>query len=133
MKIVRGWEEEGVTIPAPYNRTIKVLYAPDKHDVPELTFSYALIHSHSSTDMHAHDRPELIIIVSGRGKCVGDDGETDIEPDTVLWVPAGENHQMVNTGYETLKLATVFIPAYTAEENYARCLEAAKAAAELQK
>ena len=36
---------------------------------------------------------------------------------------------MVNTGYETLKLATVFVPGYTAEENYARCMEAAKAAA----
>jgi hypothetical protein len=35
---------------------------------------------------------------------------------------------MKNTAAETLKLATVFIPAYTAESNYARCLEAGKAA-----
>ena len=133
MKIVRGWEEEGVTIPAPYNRTIKVLFAPDQHDVKEITFSYALIHSQSSTDMHTHDRPELIIVVSGRGKCRDEHGEVDIEPDTVIWCEAGEKHQMVNTGYETLKLATVFLPAYTAAENYARCLEAAKAAAEGQK
>jgi oxalate decarboxylase/phosphoglucose isomerase-like protein (cupin superfamily) len=37
-------------------------------------------------------------------------------------------HQMINTGPETLKLATVFVPGYTAEFNYNRCLEAAEAA-----
>jgi mannose-6-phosphate isomerase-like protein (cupin superfamily) len=42
-------------------------------------------------------------------------------------VPAGERHQIVNTGYAPVKLATVFIPAYTAAENYQRCLDAAKA------
>lgn len=130
MKIVRSWEDEGVTIPAPYNRTIKVLLAPDKNDVPELTFSHVLIHSHSSTDMHSHDRPELIYIISGRGKCVTDNGEYELEPDTVIWAEKGENHQMVNTGYETLKFVTVFVPAYTAESNYARCMDAAKAAEE---
>jgi mannose-6-phosphate isomerase-like protein (cupin superfamily) len=49
-----------------------------------------------------------------------------------LWVPAGEPHQMINTGSEPLKLATVFVPAYTAEENYARCLKAAAAARQPQ-
>lgn len=132
MQLVRGWEEEGVTVPAPYNRTIKVLLAPDKNNVPEITMSYALIHSMSCTDKHTHDRPELIIIVSGRGKCVTDSGEYPVEPDTVIWCEANEVHQMVNTGYETLKLATVFLPAYTAEENYARCVEAAKAAAAIK-
>lgn len=128
MQIVRSWEEEGVTIPAPYHRTIKVMLAPDHHDVKEITFSHALIHAQSSTDMHTHDRPELILIVSGRGKCRTAQGEVDVEPDTAIWVEAGEAHQMVNTGYETLKLATVFVPAYTAAENYARCMDAAKAA-----
>lgn len=127
MKIARAWEEQGVTIPAPYHRTIKVFFAPDR-GVPHITFSHALIHQYSSTDYHTHDRPELILIVSGRGKCVTESGEYAVEPDMALWVEAGEGHQMVNTGYETLKLATVFVPAYTAEENYARCLAAAKAA-----
>jgi hypothetical protein len=37
-------------------------------------------------------------------------------------------HQIVNTGYEPIKLATVFIPAYKANENYKRCLDAAQRA-----
>ena len=43
MEIVKAWEEAGVKIPAPYSRTIKVLFAPDKGGVDELTFSFALL------------------------------------------------------------------------------------------
>jgi len=128
MKIVRAWEEPGVTVPAPYARHIKVLFAPDRGDVKDLTFSFALIYPESCTDMHTHDRPELIFIVNGRGKSICNGTEYSVEPDTILWIEAGEEHQMINTGNDTLKLATVFIPPYTAEANYSRCMKAAEAA-----
>jgi mannose-6-phosphate isomerase-like protein (cupin superfamily) len=125
MEIARAWEEEGVKIPAPYSRTIKMIFAPDKRNVEEISFSFALIDPGSQTDYHTHDRPELIYVVSGRGisKCEGE--EIEVQGHTVLWVRAGEKHQMRNTGAETLKLATVFVPGYTADFNYNRCLEAA--------
>jgi mannose-6-phosphate isomerase-like protein (cupin superfamily) len=126
MKLVKAFEEQGQTIPEPYKRNIKVLFAPDKNDVPEITFSHAIIYPHSQTDYHKHDRPELIYIVTGRGASICDGKEVPVEPDTVLWVQAGEMHQMINRSDETMKLATVFIPGYTAEENYARCQNAAK-------
>lgn len=126
MEIVRAWEEEGVKIPPPYARTIKVLYAPDRRDVPELTFSLALIDPGGQTDYHAHDRPELIYVVSGRGISICEGESVEVQGDVVLWVRAGEKHRLINTGAETLKLATVFVPAYTAESNYRRCLEAAE-------
>lgn len=126
MKLVRTWEEKGVTVPAPYARNIKVFFAPDKEGVEELTFTHALIYPESQTDYHTHDRGELIYIVSGRGIAVCEGVETPIEPDVALWIPAGEKHQMKNTGNETLKLATVFVPAYNAADNYKRCLDAAK-------
>ncbi len=126
MEIVKAWEENGVKVPAPYARTIKVLFAPDAHNVGELTFSFALIDPGGQTDYHTHDRPELIFIVSGRGVGVCEGESHEVQGDMVLYIRAGEKHQMINTGAETLKLATVFIPAYTAAENYARCLNAAK-------
>jgi len=129
MILVKAWEEQGVEIPAPYRRRIKVLLAPDKEGVAELTFSHALLPPEGKTDYHTHDRPELIYIVAGEGICLHEGVETPIKEDMVLWVPAGERHQMINTGYTQMKLATVFIPAYSAQENYNRCLEAAKAAA----
>lgn len=125
MKIVKGWEEEGVKIPAPYSRTIKVLFAPDKGGVDELTFSLAIIDPGGQTDYHVHDRPELIYVVSGRGTWICEGRSHSVQADVALWVSAGEMHQLKNTGAETLKLATVFVPAYTAAENYRRCLEAA--------
>lgn len=126
MKVVKAWEEQGVTVPDPYRRTIKVLLAPDKEGVDELTLSHAILHPGGQTDYHSHDRPELICVLAGRGIAVCEGAEMPVEPDVVLWVARGEKHQMRNTGAETLKLLTVFIPAYTAEENYRRCLEAAR-------
>jgi mannose-6-phosphate isomerase-like protein (cupin superfamily) len=125
MEVVKAWEEEGVKIPAPYSRTIKVLFAPDRHNVDDLTFTFALIDPGGQTDYHTHDRPELIYIVSGRGESICEGKSVTVEPDVVLYVRAGEKHQMKNTGPETLKLATVFVPAITAEFNYDRCLSGA--------
>jgi mannose-6-phosphate isomerase-like protein (cupin superfamily) len=126
MKIVKAWEEKGVEIPAPYRRQIKVIFAPDKEGVEELLFSHAILPPNGRTDYHSHDRPELIYVVSGKGICVHEGEETPVQEDVAMWVPAGEPHQMINTGDVPLKLATVFVPAYKASENYRRCLDAAK-------
>jgi mannose-6-phosphate isomerase-like protein (cupin superfamily) len=99
--------------------------APDHNNVQELTFSFALIDPGGSTDYHSHDRPELIYIVSGEGISTCEGESVEVREDVVLWVRAGEQHQMKNTGAGVLKLATVFIPPYTAAENYKRCLDAA--------
>lgn len=130
MKIVNAWEEKGVEIPAPYRRQIKVLFAPDKEGVDELTFSHAILPPNGRTDYHVHDRPELIYVVSGSGVCVHEGQETMVKEDVALWVPTGEYHQLINTGDVPLKLATVFVPAYTASQNYKRCVDAAQAAAD---
>lgn len=126
MKIVKAWEEQGVEVHEPYRRRIKVLFAPDKGEVGELTFSHAIIPSGSKTDYHDHDRPELIYIVSGEGLCICEGEEIPVTADMAMWVAAGEKHQLVNTSYLPLKLATIFIPPYTASENYDRCLKAAE-------
>jgi mannose-6-phosphate isomerase-like protein (cupin superfamily) len=126
MEIIRCWEEEGMTIPEPYKRHLKVFLAPDKRSVSEITFSHAIIYPKSKTDYHKHDRPELIMVLSGRGVSICDGIETPLEPDMALWVKAGEMHQIVNYGEEAMKLATVFIPAYTAEELLGGIMEAAK-------
>jgi mannose-6-phosphate isomerase-like protein (cupin superfamily) len=126
---VKAWEEKGVSVGAPYRRDIKVILAPDKHGVKELTFVQAILHPGSQTDYHIHDRPELITIVTGRGVAVCEGKETPIEPDMVLWMPAGEKHQIKNTGPETMKLANVFIPAITEAETVGPRLQAAADAA----
>ena len=126
MEIIKYWEEDGITVTEPYKRHVKVLLAPDKRNVSEITFSHVTIYPKSKTDYHKHDRPELIMVLSGRGVSICDGVETPLEPEIALWVKADEMHQVVNTGDDMLKLATVFVPAYTAEELLAGIMEAAK-------
>lgn len=126
MEVIKCWEEKSVDIPAPYSRHIKMMLAPDVRNVPEITFSHAIIDPGSQTDYHKHDRPELIMILSGRGIAVCDGKETPIEPDMALWAKAGEMHQIRNTGPESIKLATVFVPGYTVQENIGRIMKAAE-------
>lgn len=126
MKLVRAADEKGVTIPDPYRRTIRILLAPDKEDVPEVMVSHVTIYAGSHTDYHDHDRPELIYVVSGRGvgKCEGE--EVEVGPDTAMWVPAGEKHEVRNTGAQDMILVTVFVPGYRAKDAYQSCLDRAR-------
>lgn len=126
MKVVKAWEEKGTVIPEPYKREIKVLFAPDKQQVKELTYLHAIFYPGSRSDYHVHDRPELITVVTGRGIALAGKIEIPIEPDMALWVEKGEEHQIINTGSETMKLANVFIPAMTVAETIEPRLEAAK-------
>jgi mannose-6-phosphate isomerase-like protein (cupin superfamily) len=116
MEVIKFSEETGVNIPYPYKREIKVLLAPDKRDVPEIIFTQAIIDPNSKTDYHKHDRPELIIILSGKGISICDSKEVNIEPEMALWVRKDEMHQIINMNKEPLKLATVFVPAFTSDE-----------------
>ena len=128
MEIVRCWEEVGVTIKDPYKRHIKVFLAPDNRNVPEISFNQAIIYPQSQTDYHIHDRPELIYVVTGRGISICDGVEEAIQADKVLWIRAGEKHQIINTGAESIKIATLFVPGYTRQQSYQRCIDAAQEA-----
>ena len=126
MKVVKSWEREEVTINEPYKRTLKVLFAPDKENVEELTFTLVLLHPHSQTDYHMHDRPELMYIISGEGLMIGKDTTYEMRPDMAFWVPKNEMHQMKNTNDYEMKFVSAFIPAFSAHDIYQRCIEAAK-------
>jgi quercetin dioxygenase-like cupin family protein len=127
MRVVKGWEEEGITIQEPYKRTIKTIFSPDeeKGGIKELLFTHAILYPHSQTDYHTHDRPELIYVVYGRGVSICDDKEIKIQTDMALWVLAGEKHQIKNTSDETMKLATMFVPGFSGTDNIKRCVDAA--------
>jgi mannose-6-phosphate isomerase-like protein (cupin superfamily) len=125
VEVLRFWEEEGVTVPEPYKRHIKVMLAPDRRNAPELTFSQVLIYPESKTDYHAHDRPELIVVVSGRGKSICDGKEIGVQADMALRIKPGEKHQLINDGDEMLKLYTFFTPAFSAHDLLSGIMKAA--------
>jgi len=126
MEIIKCWEEKGELINEPFKRNIKLFYGPDKRNVPEINFTQAIIYPGYGTDYHMHDRPELIYVVSGKGIAISEGKEYPIETDVVFWIPGGVMHEVKNTGDETLKLATVFVPGYSAAEHIGRIKDAAK-------
>jgi len=114
----------GIDVPAPYARSIQVLYAPDVRNVDELTFSLVQIEPGGGTDYHVHDRPELIYIVAGSGHVIVDDNEFEVAKGDVLYIREGEWHSLKTTDEKQLQLATVFTPGVTAKSNYDRCIAA---------
>ena len=61
----------------------------------------------SSTPSHEHPWEHEIYILSGRGLAVGEQGETEIAKDSVIFIPPNEHHCIVNNGSETLRLICV--------------------------
>lgn len=47
----------------------------------------------------------------GTGKVITDDGEFTVADNDVIIVPAGTNHNIINTGDVALKLYTIYAPA----------------------
>jgi len=119
-----------VEIPEPFKRVVRVIFAPDRENVRELNLISAIIHPYSSTDYRPRDRTELIYIVSGRGVFVCNDKEYPIEPDTAILVEKGDKIQVKNTHEETLKLVSVYVQPFKAEELYRKLKEMAEKARE---
>ena len=126
MTVIRAKDIKETIIPKPYERSIKVMCAPDVNDVPELNFNLVLIKPGSKTDLHDHDRPELIYIIAGRGEATLGDQTVSLESDVVIWVRKNKIHQIRNTGTEIMKMATLFVPGYTKDDLINARLEAAK-------
>jgi len=59
------------------------------------------------------DNDQFFRIEKGQGKCVIDGNETPIEDGSAVLVPAGSEHNIINTSEsEALKLYTIYCPAH---------------------
>ena len=65
-----------------------------------------------STPHHSHQWEHEVFILSGRGVAVGEQGETQISKDSVVFVPPDEKHCFINNGSEILRFICV-IPIIT--------------------
>lgn len=63
-------------------------------------------------EVHA-DNDQFFRIEAGTGKCVIDDNEYELKDGVAIVVPAGANHNVINTSTtEPLKLYTIYSPAH---------------------
>lgn len=61
--------------------------------------------------LETHDVDQTLVIVEGTGKAYLDGIESVVKPGHLVFVPAGTQHNIVNTGSKALKLFTVYAPA----------------------
>lgn len=56
------------------------------------------------------DVDQVLVFVSGVGEAVVDNEKRQIQPGDLFDVPAGAEHNFINTGTEALKLFTIYSP-----------------------
>lgn len=57
-----------------------------------------------------HDGDQIIYVVKGDGVALLDETSHTFEKGTVLCVPAGSRHNVINTGEDAMKLFTIYAP-----------------------
>lgn len=57
-----------------------------------------------------HDGDQLFVFMSGTGRVVLNGKKTDVGPDSLIAVPAGTKHNVINTGTTRMRIVTVYIP-----------------------
>ena len=113
MKHVREHEVEGFRAPAPHARTLKHLAAPWTIGSQNLWLGMSKIDPGSSSNPHHHDvQEEIFYVVSGHGQIVVGEERADVEPGSVVVVPPGQTHYLVNTSDETLKVLAAVAPPF---------------------
>ena len=109
----RSWEIGSFKVEPPNERSLQVIYSRqgDK-GIGDLTVLMSTIAPHSGkTGIHTHPVDEIMYIISGRGE--GEEaGKTfKIVPGTIIYAPAGVEHECRNLADETMQMFCVFVPA----------------------
>ncbi len=66
------------------------------------------------TPRHAHPFEHGVVVLSGRGEVLTQDGPRPLTPGTCVYIPPGEEHQFRNTGEEELSFLCV-VPRHVEE------------------
>lgn len=60
--------------------------------------------------METHKGDQIIRIEEGKGRIISEGKEQEVEEDWIIVIPAGVEHNVINTGEEDLKLYTIYSP-----------------------
>lgn len=85
--------------------------SPKSHGVRNMSVGMTLLPLGSSSNLHVHKLEEEIwYVVNGRGTAIVGGEEMPIEADVTIYIPPGQEHQLVNKADETLKVLWIFSP-----------------------
>ncbi|HVB54134.1 MAG TPA: cupin domain-containing protein [Candidatus Acidoferrales bacterium] len=117
MKHIREYEVKGVRASAPYARTLKHLIAPWTVPGERMSVTMAKVDLGSRSNPHSHaEQEEMFFVISGRGWIeVGEERER-VEAGSVVLVPPGVTHSLVNEADETFKVLSVVSPPFDKDD-----------------
>jgi quercetin dioxygenase-like cupin family protein len=68
------------------------------------------LHPGEQIGMEVHDGDQIIYVVGGKGFVELDDSKQDLEKGSIVFVPTGVRHNVVNNDDEAMKLFTIYAP-----------------------
>ncbi|HCU23266.1 MAG TPA: hypothetical protein DF698_10425 [Candidatus Atribacteria bacterium] len=128
MKIKKSQELNGIQVPKPFSREIRVIFSPDVDEGCGCNLIRATIYPFSKTDYRLRDRVEIVFIVSGKGIFVCNDKEYPIESESALFIEKGDKIQIINTESQNLNLVSFYTNPYNSYDLYRKLLGAAEMA-----
>jgi mannose-6-phosphate isomerase-like protein (cupin superfamily) len=112
MIVITPAEAKSYLMPPPHERELKVLLSPSLHEgVEGLAVGMTILPAGAASSFHSHDvECETWIVVSGSGEVrVGEEHEP-VGPESVIFLPRGIKHQIVNTGETPLRMFWIYTP-----------------------
>ena len=76
----------------------------------DLSTGLYVLEAGAKDEQEPHTEDEIYVCVSGRARFVTPSGECDVEPGSIIFVPANEEHRFVDIT-ERLEVVVVFGPA----------------------
>lgn len=103
-----------VVLPPPNPRGYRVALHPDINGCSKATVLLVDFEPGGSTSLHIHDGDEIIYILEGDGDAVeireGVRSVTPISQGSIIYAPAGLEHQVMNSAGSKMTIYCVFIP-----------------------
>lgn len=127
MSVFDIWEIPGFETSEPCKRILRLVTSPETTGTRELSLILAIIPPKSTTCLHSHsESSEWMYIISGKGECILNNNKLTIGPDMLIYAPKGVEHEIKNTGDETMKILAIFIPPLSPSGSYKELIEITK-------
>lgn len=110
-------EVAGTRFPAPHARTIRHVVAPWTTGSTRLWLGVSEVDAGSSSNPHTHrQQEEIFIVLAGTGTISAGGTSVAVRPGTVVLVAPGEEHQLVSSAHEGLRVLSAVAPPFSAED-----------------
>ena len=118
MMYKRLWEIGSYKVGPPKERALQLIFSPQTNKgIKDCTVLMATLAPYTGrSGLHTHSVDEIMYVITGRGEGVEGDKRFKIEAGTIIYVPAGVQHECKNYGDDTMQIFCVYVPGLSDEQ-----------------